>query len=59
MLKQLFLLHGKEQKILHAPPLKAGPPAEDSASLCSLRWMVQNDVIEILPPDGRLDDMKW
>ena len=24
-LKQLFLLHGKEQKILHAPPLKAGP----------------------------------
>ena len=50
-LKQLFLLHGKEQKILHAPPLKAGPPTEDSTSLCSLRWMFRRMFSSMLSND--------
>jgi hypothetical protein len=42
-LKQLFLLHGKEQKILHAPPLKAGPPTGDSNALRCLRWVFHSN----------------
>ena len=32
-LKQLFLLHGKERKFLHASQLKAGPSEKDSNAL--------------------------
>ena len=42
-LKQLFLLYGKEQKFLHASPLKAGilPNLGKSTLLCSLSIKVR------------------